>query len=339
MDRSDYLNIRLQKDFYDLLILRKGGKSAREIAGALEVTASGVMGSEELRKLREESSRYMRALIEKELSFDRIKEGDSFVKHLPAGFGPELVTKIVEEYKAFLKSDKMAKPESAVCALLLKKIEKESWRSGLLNMSEGISLFLERTAAKARDYRACARPADYSQTLADAYAKAGRSTLLGKLSSGNTDNIIALRSCMVEAATLECENATYNDVADFLQSVADNAQLRAIAGYVAKIREAASQNVLNLPEVEPVAEYDALYGQIFPVGFYSRNIEKVDVYKAFYMLAMYALARYENELKSEGYLKDGEIRVFSGFPQKEPAAVLSGILDLLSDFCSKQVVA
>lgn len=328
MDRTAYLEARLQRDFLKYIILRENGKSAEEIADALEVTASGLMGSEVLRKLRDESSKEMNALVEREFSFDKIKNGDSFVRTLPEGFGPELITKVVDEYRAFLKSDRMAKPEAKVCELLIRKIEKEAWRSGLVNLSAGISLFLERTAAKAREYRVCIRPADYKKELDSLYGKAGKHSLF----SNHTDDIIALRSCMKNAAELECGNATSMDVADFLQSIADNGRLKEIAEYADSIVGYAAQLKAKSADIEPDEKLDAEYERIVPIKFYSRNIEKVDEYKAFYMSAMYALARYEDTLDSKGYLSGGEITVFTGFPQKEPSALVSDIISMLTDF-------
>lgn len=328
MERADYFETSLKRDLLKYIILRENGKSAQQIADALEVTASGLMGSDVLRSLGEESSREMKSLIEREFSFDKIKDGDSFVRTLPEGFGPELITKVVDEYRMFLKSDRMAKPEAQVCDLLVRKIEKEAWRSGLKNLSEGISVFLERTAAKAREYRACARPADYREELASLYEKAGKHSLF----SGHTDDIIALRSCMKNAAELECRNATCEDVADFLQSIADNSRLKDIAAYADRIVAYASQLGAQLPDVGCDEKFEAEYGKIVPIRFYSRNIEKVDEYKAFYMLVMYAFARYEDTLSAKGYLADGEITMFAGFPQKEPSELFSDIISMLTDF-------
>ena len=328
MDKTQYLKTRLQKDLFRYIILRKGGKSANEIAHALEVTASGLKGCDILGHLREETSSRMQSVIDREFSFDRIKENGAFVAHLPEGFGPELINKVVQEYRSFLRSDMMIESETQVVARLLRKIEKEAWRSGLTNLSEGIAKFIEMTDMKAREYRACCRPADYRSDLDEIYAKA----LKTRGGRGNSDAIIALRSCLREAAMQECQNVIYNDVADFLHAIASDSSLASIAAFAESVRLEAVSEDAGLAVPEAVGQWDSEYEKKIPVDFYSRNIEKVDEYKAFYMSVMYAFARYEQELIDRGYLTDGEISIFTGARSNGPSALISDILSILTDF-------
>ena len=338
MNREDYLKIRLQKDFYNYCILRADGKNAGEIADALEVTAKSALGGDILRSMQEKASSHMKALIDREFSLEKLKDGDSFLKKLPDGFGPELIDKVKGEYEAFLESAQMTDPEALVSKLLLRKIEKEAWRSGFCNFAEGIALFQKKTAQKAEEYRACAKPADYADELEEKYAKAGKSSLVNRLFSSNSDDIIEFRNCLREAASLECGNSLYNNVADFLKSIAANPLLTSLVTYYDGIRQAATAQAAALPELEPVPEYEAEYRRAVPVDFYSRNIEKVDSYKAFYMAVMYAFARYENALVSDGFLVDGEICMFTGNVRREPAVLLQDILSYLIDYVTgKQI--
>lgn len=337
MNRTDYLRLRVQKDLYKYIVLRQDGKSAEEIADALEVTARGTIGNDVIREMRDESLCRMKALIDQEFSLERIKKGHSFVSEIPQGFGPELVDKVAGEYKDFLNSESMLRSEDLVCDMLVRKIEKVAWRSGLRNMSEGILLFIERTLAKAASYRACVKPCDYAKELNAAYAKAQKITLRDRISSGASDNIINLRNCMRDAAMQECENAMYENIAGFLQSFAENERLKGIADYISSIVKAASDNEAQLPENGLEAELDSAYDKAYPIGFYRRNIEKVDECKAFYMSVMFAFARYESLLSQKGYLVDGEILIVTKTGPESASDMLSFLISLLTDFVEQGI--
>ncbi len=336
MNRTDYFRLRVQKDLYKYIVLRQDGKSAEEIADALEVTARGTIGNDVIREMRDECSRQMKVLIDREFSLERIKKGHSFVSEIPEGFGPELVGKVTGEYRDFLNSEGMLRSESLVCGMLVRKIEKVAWRSGLRNMSDGILLFMERTMAKAASYRACIKPCD-AQELNAAYAKAQKVTLRDRLSSGASDNIINLRNCMRDFAMQECENAMYENIAVFLQSIAENKRLKDLAVYISSIVKTASDNEAQLPGNGYVAEFDDAYNKAYPVDFYRRNIEKVDECKAFYMSVMFAFARYESQLSQKGYLTDGEISIITKDRSESASDMLWYIISLLTDFAEQGI--
>ena len=65
---------------------------------------------------------------------------------------------------------------------------------------------------------------------------------------------------------------------------------------------------------------------------------QIRLQKDFFNLT-YAIARYESVMKSKGYLVDGELTVFTCFPQKGPSVLLTDVISILSDFvlCNKSL--
>lgn len=319
MNREEYMNLRLQRDFFRYTVLSEVGKSVSEIAEALEITAHGTQGDNVLANLRNIASKELQNILDEEFAFDKLKDGDSFVKRLPDGFGPELIQKAADRYRAFLESDVMKEPQSEVVCSLIHAIEKHCWRSGFRNMSEGIALFLANTRKKAAGYRSCSSAVDYKEKIAKEYARAN-----------NTDRIIAFRSTLKDAARIECENLLYNNVADFLDSVAERSRIVEMVDYAAKVRECALARMAGLPELENNVEYEKEYYRQIPLSFYSRNIEKADLSKAFYMIMMLAMAYFEDELVAKGYLADGEMCFFTREQHVEPSVIFDDVMELMA---------
>lgn len=320
MTLKEYVRLRLQEDFFRYTLLRTDGKSVSELAGILEITAHGKDGDSVLAELRHLASKELSAILEDEFSFSKIKSGDSFVKRLPEGFGPELIQKSAARFREFLNSPGMREPQEKVIALLIKEIERHSLRNGITNLPEAIGEFLANTSRKAANYRACAGMADYDGNVAREYARAN-----------NTDRIIAFRSTLKEAARVECENALYNNVADFLESVCSRGQVAEMAEYLTQVREKALRCQAAIPQFEHVTEYEQLYRRLIPLDFYSRNIDKVDESKAFYIIMMQTLAYCENGLVGKGYLEDGELCFFTHQPHPEPEKVFDDIVDYMME--------
>lgn len=316
MNREEYLKLRLQRDFFKYTVLRENGNKAAVIAAALDVSAHGKSGDDILVSLRNAASREKQAILDDLFSFDRIKEGGSFVKHLPEGFGPELVTVAVERFKAFLNSSEMVEPLGRVVARLMKGIEKFMWRAGSSEVSEAIRIFLDKTGRKAAMYRSACTPMDeISGRVAEGFARAD-----------SVDRIIEFRSVLKEAAGVACDNALCENVAGFLESIVTGGSVAAVAEYAEMVSKCASDRAGMLPEVETVPEFEEEYGHLVPLEFYSRNIDKVDESKAFYMIMMLALASREEQLTQMGFLSDGEMHFFTREPQASPHDIFDMVL-------------
>ena len=318
MTLKEYVRLRLQKDFFNYTVLRTDGKTAEQLAGILEITAHGRDGDSVLAALRLTASKELSSILEEEFSFEKIKSGGEFVRRLPDGFGPELIQKSVDRFKAFLSSPEICGPQETVIESLMKEIERHTLRNGMTYLPEAIGMFLTATARKAANYRACTDMSDYEGKVAESYACAN-----------NTDRIIAFRSTLKEAARVGCENALYNNVADFLESVCKRGLVADMAEYSAKVRDAALRCQAAIPQFQTVPEYERVYRRLIPLDFYSGNIDKVDVSKAFYMLMMQMFAYSEDELVSKGYLEDGELCFFRHIPHPEPETVFEDIVDFM----------
>lgn len=324
MNKWDYFNQKLQKDFFRYTILCHDGLTAGEIASSLEITARGAVGGDDLMHLlREMASNESRRIIDEEFSFDRIKKNGAFVSEIPEGFGPELVTKVSCSFESYMQSEVMAGLERKVVSRLIGRIEKHAWRSGLANLSEGIEMFIKATRKKADGYLSAVSASDWKTEANSAMEKAsGR--------RNRTDNIIELRSILRDAAVQECDNVLYRHAAEFLSSVADSPVLANIKTYAVRVEELAHERLEALEKLQDDSLLDAEYNKMIPVDFYTRNIEKVDASKAFYMIMMQSLARKENELKAKEWLVDGEIRIFTKQPLDTPETVIDGVLELIS---------
>lgn len=333
MNRDEYLRLRLQKDFFNLTILRQGGKSADEISDELENILSS-LGTYNYRNLKSISDGKIKDLIDEEFSVDKIKNGHTYAQVLPEGVGPEQIKTVAGKFKSFLESEQKFKSKEQICKSLLHRIEHEAWNSNLAELSDGISMFLGKIAGYAAQY---GNIIDFDEDLLKhnldaAYEKARKVTIREKLTSTNDEDIVALRYNLIEGAKHECSKILYQDVSGFLQSIVNDIRLSSLAGYLMSVKEKAAVVNSSLADITHNDEYDTDYESVIPVGFFSRNIEQVDEYKAFNMSIMYAIARYESVMKSKGYLVDGELTVFTRFPQKEPSVLLTDVISILSDF-------
>lgn len=325
MDSKEYLNKKFQKDFFRYTILRQDGLSADEIASSFEITARGAVGSggDLMHMLRDMASNESHRIIDEEFSFERIKENGAFVSSIPDGFGPELIGKAVDRLNLYMQSDMLASLERKVADQLVGRIEKNAWRSGLGNLTAGIGLFVESTRRKAQGYLSAVSASGWKAEVDAAMEKASSRR-------SKVDDIIALRSALRDAAAQECENVIYRHAAGFLKSVADNKVILDIASNAARVEKLARERFEALETLRDDPMLDAVYDKLVPVGFYTRNIEKVDASKAFYMILMQMLARKEDELMTRGWLVDGEIRIFTKQPLDTPETIIDGIVGLTS---------
>lgn len=321
MEKKQYLDARLRRDFIRYVILRTPEFDNKEISRRLN---KDIAADYLYQRLKERMNR----ILDRHLGEYMIKdENGETIDVLPDELSLDVVDDIEDEYRRAI-----AREYDAVNFMpaLLVHIEKLTWRQGVDDMAANLRAFRDKLHGLSSHYASATSQLPTFYNLEEKYKAARRITVRERVMQDNDKDIAdfleSLRSyCrdMCGAELVRCLSELYADIADSRELDA------IIRKYEAIEKEALEAAARELPRHE--SSWDAEYEAQFPTGFYSRNIEDIDASEAFRMGLSRLLARRESCLKGRGFLTpEGELRLFTS-PAVSTLASLTEILPSLGD--------
>ncbi len=304
MEKKEYLNIRFKQDFLRYSLLQEDSLSAKEIADKLFAEV----------KLNEFANKFkfvISDLLEKHLSFDKVKVNGELSNKLSADLEFGLHDKIIAEFQSCQDNSDVAEFSSDILKTVLHSIEKQAWSNGITEMDTAIHLFVECLNNAARSYEKALSVEMEESELASKYKEAKENTFIERIQSNNIDDIIEYRNTLRKYVEVKCENMLYTTIASILHSLASEDIFNQLQENFKNLQQYAHQLKNSLPELIPNVEWDAEYNKLVPTDFYYRNVEGITAEHAFHMILFQFFARNEEWMKEQGMLVDGELRVYA----------------------------
>lgn len=304
MDKKEYLRNRFLKDFLQYNLLQNDSISDKEIADILYKEV-------DLEPFIVKSKQEIGHIIEKYLSFEKVKLDGKLSNTLSSELDYGIKGKIITEYKIILDNIKNEILAKDIIGKIGRSIELQTWSNGIMNMKKAISLLVERLNNVSECYEGLYATSISENELQDKFRKAEENTLFERIQGNNIDDIIDYRNSMIEFVQAVCENMLYEKLVDIYKIIADDKFLKQLQDkfdYLSKYAVELKSSIKNFDEV---LEWDKEYNHMVPTDFYFRNVENITAEQAFHMVLLQFFARNEDWLKENGMLYNGEICVYT----------------------------
>ncbi len=317
MEKKEYLNIRFKQDFLRYSLLQEDSLSAKEIADKLYKIVDCTHFIHKCKKKVEE-------LLEKYLSFDKVKLEGKLSNELSDELEIGLQDKIIKEFQQCVEGCKVEELSGHMLNIVVHNIEKLAWSNGVIEMSSSINLFVERLNDAVNNYKRIHIPCISESELVSKYNEAKENTFFERIQGNNINDIIEYRNALREYVEAKCGNMIYECVISILKKLASQNIFRQLQDNFQNIHQYALELKASLRELEPNAEWDAEYNKAVPTDFYYRNVEGITAEQAFHMVLFQFFAKNEDWMAKTGLLMNGELKIFTN-----KTIVISDILCVL----------
>lgn len=303
MNKSEYLKNRFKKDFLQYSLLQEDSLSAKEIADKLyrEVDAECLVV---------QCQREKEAIIDKYLSFDKVKVEGKLSNELSAELGYDIKDRIIAEYRDYLDNVSTDKLIDVVVAKIERSVELQTWSNGIVNMQDAIAIFVERLQDSSNNYGKLSATALSEDELLEKFNKAKQNTLLERIQGNNIDDIIEYRGALMEYVRVACENMLCKKLQVLYDDIVNNdlfCRLQNTFEWLLKYAKGLKDSIVDCEKNE---EWNEEYNRLVPTDFYYRNVENITAEHAFHMVLLQFFAKNETWMKENGMLVNGELKVF-----------------------------
>lgn len=322
MEKKQYLENKLKRDFLRDSLLQEDSLPAGEIADKLYGTVS-------FSDIINEGKEQIDLLCDKYLSFDSLKVSGDLSDQLPVNYEIEVKDRMTESFQTWLDSKANDSLLASALGVVRRNIERQTWSNGIVNMSEAIDYLISRFRSSSLSYSRLEEiPSD--SVLLEKYANAKNRTFIEKMSGGNVDDIIEYRNALKEYVTLVCHNALYSKVSTLYSELSAAPLFNSIKANFKSFEDYAHSLQQSLTDAEPVAAWDKEYDRIVPTDFYCRNVENITPEYAFQMVLLQFFAHNEDWMLANGLLANGELQLFTT-PSNHLSALASKLGEMVSD--------
>ncbi len=305
MDKKEYIRIKFTNDFVRYSLLQEDGPSAQEIADKLYNVVN-------LDWIAEDGRQKIQELCDTRLSYDKLKKsGGKFSNNLSSELKFEVKDELVSIFRRHLDQYGISDVAGQAVGKIVQNIEIQSWNYGIGNMQEAVALLVEKLLASARGYGdRYAKPVS-DNVLKAKYEQAKKKSLKELIQGNNIDDIMSYRRALVESVTITCKNMLYIKLKDAFNRIAGDEVFKTLqTDFEAKTAYARSLKE-SLPALEPDESLDKEYNHLIPSDFYYRYVENFTPAMAFQTVILQFFARHEDWVLEHGFLKDGELKVFT----------------------------
>ncbi len=316
MDKKEYLNNKLKKDFLQYSLLQEDSLPAEAIANTLFKVV-------DFRRFIQESKIEIERLLSEYLSFDKVKIDGKLSNELSGALEFGLHETVISKFQEYLDTRDIKKTPTVILNKIIHSIEKLTWSNGIANMDLAIRFFVEKLDSSSKGYERIQLQVISDSELVSKYKEAKENTFLERIKGDNLDDIIEYRNTLREYVEVKCENMLYEFTKDILDSIRLDGIFIQLQDKFKALRDYASELKNTLPELAPNAEWDAEYNKLVPTDFYYRNVEGVTAEQAFHMFIFQFLAKNEDWMANEGMLVNGELNVYTGVNGQNIANILS----------------
>lgn len=297
-----YLHNRLQQDFVKYCILCSDDPNTTLLASKLQQTIS----TEAIEQAFETT---FGSLCEQYFSLDLLKKEGEFSNELPEQLNREVAAQLIADYQAKIEAfDKEAFILTQMDRLQL-TIEELCWAHGLTPMPEALREGQARLLQTVKDYQALTVTSTDDDELAKREEAARKISWLERLQANNLDDVMDYRAALIHHAENACKAMLNKLIADLYERMAHHEIFdRLVQHFAAQLAQA--QQAAATEQTVPEA-WTAAYDQLMPIDFFHRHVRTISDKQAFQMALLFAAARNEQWLIEQGYLRNGELMLFT----------------------------
>lgn len=305
MDKQDYFNSLLKRDFIRYVLLKEPEYNEEEISTKLKSKIDADL-------LYERMNRHIPELLEKYLSPAKFKDKSGKVAEvLPEGINPDIAETIRAEFEEIA-----GKEYSAVNFMpdILAQIERLTWVQGVDDMAQNMRRFVADLKKMSAHQAGVFPIAPTHYDLKEKFEVAKRISARERIMRSNDKDI----ADFIEALTSYCRDLCGIQLSLTLSKLySEIAESKDIADIIDRFdrigSEARKEIESSLKGSASNTEWEDEYKSAFPMDFYGRNVEGINAAKAFQMVLLLNLSRHEEVLKEKGYIDNkGELRFFIG---------------------------
>ncbi len=322
MDKKEYLNNKLKRDFLQYSLLQEDSLPAKAIANMLFKVV-------DFRRFIQESKIEIERLLSEYLSFDKVKIDGKLSNELSGALEFGLHETVISKFKEYLDTLEIKKTPTIILNKIIHSIEKLTWSNGIANMDLAIRLLVEKLDSSSKSYERIQLPVISESELVSKYKEAKENTFLERIKGDNLDDIIEYRNALREYVEVKCENMVYESIKDALNSICLDGIFIQLQDNFKALQEYASQIKNTLPELEPNVEWDEEYNKLIPTDFYYRNVEGITAEQAFHMVLFQFFSKNEKWITENEMLKNGELCVYTNVKNYSLAELLSKLEELI----------
>lgn len=303
MERKDYLINRFKKDFLQYCLLQEDSLSAEKIADRLYSVV-------DLTKNVAQSKTEIQVLLDKYFPFEKVMVKGNLSNVLSADLDYGLKDQIIAEYDTYLDNSFSKEMIIDIISKIRRSIELQTWRNGIVNMSQAVMLFAERLNNSSKSYGCLYTTPMSEERILDKFKKAKENTLLERIRGNNIDDIIEYRNALIEYVKAVCENMLYARLKDIYARITNDNIFKQLSAHFDYLSEYAVRLKSTIVDYSANPVWDHEYNHIVPTDFYFRNVEDITAKQAFHMILLQFFAKNEDWMKEKGMLQNGEICVY-----------------------------
>lgn len=303
MEKKEYFDILLKRDFIRYVILRKPRLSPEEVSKKL-------LREFDINRLYHRMKDAMTAVCDKHLAFSKIQtpEGRT-VKELPDWLNPDYAKEILADYELLIQKEFATENFQSS---IISQIERLIWLQGVDDMAQNLRAFISEINKIAKDYANIPVSSSDQYDLQEKYDAARKITVKERILNSNDNDIILFRGALLDYAKALCESALYRQLSKLYSDIANSKELADIIDKFATLHKESTKELTTLSIPSHPEEWDEEYARLVPTEFFERNIDDVDAPMAFHMILLQSFARNEEKLKNEGFLTpNGEVWLFT----------------------------
>lgn len=303
MDKKEYLNILLKRDFIRYALLQEPVYTASQISHKLKERIDADLLYRRIKDL-------IPGVIERHLPKSLIKDDTGrTVQALPDGLDITIAEAVVADFRQAVAAEYST---ISFMPAIMAHIERLTWAQGVDDMAANLRTFVADLQNLARHYADIQIATPDVHGLAQKYEAAKHISVKERIMRDNDKDIEEYFEALTEYCCDLCGAEVALQLSRLYADLSASAELSATIARFDRIRDLARQEIAGLPSPQPVAEWDAEYARIIPVSFFERNVEDISACDAFQMALFQAFARHEDALREQGYINSrGELVLFT----------------------------
>lgn len=303
MDKQEYFNSLLKRDFIRFILLKRPKYNDAEISIKLNQDI-------EANTLYHSFKSCIKPLLDKYFNSPELKDDSGkTVERLPNWLDNNLPGKIVAEYQALIDQKF---PAINFIPQIIEHIERLTWLQGVDDMAHNLKNFIDSLNRTSEHFRKISPTRSVNYDLTEKYEAAKRITVREQLMQDNCKDVEEYIDTLRLYSRDLCEEIISNKLARLYCELAKSTQINAL---IDKFESIHSESLGELESFSGIAEDEELvkeYNQHYPMDFFRRNVADVSEEDAFRMLFLLGLARHEESLKADGFVTaEGEICLFT----------------------------
>ena len=244
MNKEEYFDWRLKRDFIDHVLLQKPLLNSKEVSGRLIRSTTDLYY-----KLKT----MIKPVCEKALSKEKLKQDGNYVNKLPEWLNQNIVGEITDNFKAEIRTSGILEYYREE---LFYAIEKLTWQQGVDDMSLNLQDFISYLRRETKQYEAMPKPDEEKYSIQKLETNAKRITPREFLAGDNYKDILAFRDALFQYSEEMCEYEVYKILGNFYREILSSGRIESIIAKYKNIQAEAEKEKGEMKNLDPKEEWD-----------------------------------------------------------------------------------